>query len=415
MPLILLVIVDTPGIPNRNLKQYLSEYGKDHTLTDSILQEARSEAKAQLFRKSEENVKYTKGMKTNLERSGHMVKLHYTSWKETIRNVEHLVVSKELLHLKAKDNSTLDKEGRSAYWNTWKKENYNLLVNQLSYKTTKGHFLHGVVYAPSFSKATVTELQTVFMADACHLNFGKYTMFSCYGVTANANMLPVGFAIIFGNENASSWNWRFVLRMHPLINRGEVTIILDQDKGIKSAIKVVLQSVGHFFCSWHQRKNIVLQCSGVSGQVPYSALWTFNKLSKCWLVVQWEREHDQYFPKKHPKDLQYLNSIADALQYAVKCCKEADNIYMFHQTTSQGSEVMNAVNQETRSRIAVCPVNATMLSMKAECNRFRLQQAAAWSSSNELTPCGKQEYKEVFDGVNYCDFIIHLVDHGNDG
>jgi hypothetical protein len=140
-------------------------------------------------------------------------------------------------------------------------------VNQLCYKTTKGHFLHGVFYVPSFAKATVPKLQTVFIADACHLNFGKYTMFSCYGVTANANMLPVGFAIIFGNKNASSWKdfWQFVLCTHPLINRGEVTIILDQDKGVKSAIKEVLQSVGHFFCSWHQRKNMVLQCGGAGG------------------------------------------------------------------------------------------------------------------------------------------------------
>jgi hypothetical protein len=73
------------------------------------------------------------------------------------------------------------------------------------------------------------------------------------------------------------------------------------------------------------------------------------------------------------------------------------------------------VNQEIRSRITMCPVNVTMLSIKAKCNRFRLQQAATWSSSNELTPCGKQEYKEVFNGVNYRDFSIYLVDRGNDG
>jgi hypothetical protein len=149
--------------------------------------------------------------------------------------------------------------------------------------------------------------------------------------------------------------------------------------------------------------------------VPYSALWTFNKFSECRSVAQWERECDQYFPKMHPKDLRYLNSIADASQYAVHCCEEGDNIYMFQWTTSQGSEVMNAVNQEIRSRIAVCSVNATMLSIKAECNWFRLQQAAAWASSNELTPRGKQEYKEVFNGVNYRDFSINLVDRGNDG
>jgi hypothetical protein len=204
MPLILSVIVDTPAISNKNLRQYLSGYGKDHTLTDSILQEARTEAKAQLLGNSEENVNYTEGMKTYLVRNGHVVELRYTSRKETLRNVERLVVSEELQHLKAKDNSTLNKEGRSAYWNTWKLENYDLLVNQLGYKTTIAHFLHGLFFAPSFSKATVPKLQTVFMADACHLNFGKYTMFSCYGVTANANMLPVGFAIVFGNKKASS-------------------------------------------------------------------------------------------------------------------------------------------------------------------------------------------------------------------
>jgi hypothetical protein len=62
VPLILPVIMDTPGISNKNLRQYLLGYGNDHMLTDSILQEARTEAKAQLFGKSEENVKYAKGM-----------------------------------------------------------------------------------------------------------------------------------------------------------------------------------------------------------------------------------------------------------------------------------------------------------------------------------------------------------------
>jgi hypothetical protein len=117
----------------------------------------------------------------------------------------------------------------------------------------------------------------------------------------------------------------------------------------------------------------------------------------------------------HKKDLQYLNSVNNASQYAVKRCKVADNIYLFHRTTLQGSEVMNAVNQEICSRIAVCSVNATMLSIKAECKRFRYQRAAAWSSSNELTPRGEQEYKEVFEGVNYRDFSINVVDRGNIG
>ena len=47
-----------------------------------ILQEARTEAKAQLFGIAEDNVKYSEGMKSELEKDGHIVKLMYTSRKE---------------------------------------------------------------------------------------------------------------------------------------------------------------------------------------------------------------------------------------------------------------------------------------------------------------------------------------------
>jgi hypothetical protein len=71
VPLILPIIVDTPVILDKNLRQALSTYGKEHLLTDSILQlqEARTEAKAQLFGITEENVKYAEGMKLELEKT----------------------------------------------------------------------------------------------------------------------------------------------------------------------------------------------------------------------------------------------------------------------------------------------------------------------------------------------------------
>ncbi len=195
-----------------------------------------------------------------------------------------------------------------------------MLVNQLGFKTQASQFLHGVFFTPSFLQKTVPKLQTLFMADACHLNFGKYTMFACYGVTANANMLPVGFAIIFGNENGASWKefWRFIVRMHPSINRADITIVTDQEKGSKGAIEEVMQSVGHFFCSWHRCKNIILQCGGSSGRIPYSALWVYNKLVECRSVEHFNKLWDQYFPQMNSKDLQYLNSVPNTWQYAVK-------------------------------------------------------------------------------------------------
>ena len=215
-------------------------------------------------------------MKTELEKEGHIVNLIYTNCKDTLRNVEHLVVGEELLRLKATTNGTLNKAERREFWSNWKTDNYALLVNQLGYKTQDStRFLHGIFFTPSFSQKTVPELQTLFTADACHLNFGKYTMFTCYGITANANMLPVGFAIVFGNENATSWRefWRFIVETHPSMNTADVTIVTDQDKGSSVAIEENLPLVGHFFCAWHRRKNIIKMCGGSSGRVPYSALW----------------------------------------------------------------------------------------------------------------------------------------------
>jgi hypothetical protein len=240
VPLILSIIVDSPAISNKNLRHQLSAYGKEHSLTDSILQEARSGAKAQLFGIAAENVKYAEGMKTELEKEGHIVNLIYTNHKATLRNVEQLVVGEELLHLKAMTNGTFDKAERRQKWSKWKTDNYALLVNQLGYKNQDcTRFLHCVFFTPLFSQKTVPELQTLFTADACHLNFGKYTMFTCYGNTANANMSPVGFAIIFGNENAASWRefWRFIVQTHPSINRANISIVTDQDKGSMVAIE----------------------------------------------------------------------------------------------------------------------------------------------------------------------------------
>jgi hypothetical protein len=134
-------------------------------------------------------------------------------------------------------------------------------------------------------------------------------------------MSPVGFAIIFGNENGASWKefWRFIVRMHPSINRADITIVTDQDKGSLGAIRELVLAVGHFYCAWHRRKNIIKQCGGSSGRVPYSALWVYNKLVECRSCEHFNKLCDRYFPQMNSKDHQYLNSVPDASQYAVKC------------------------------------------------------------------------------------------------
>ena len=83
---------------------------------------------------------------------------------------------------------------------------------------------------------------------------------------------------------------------------------------------------------------------------------------------------------------------------------------MFHHTTSHGSEAMNAANKEMCTKIAVCPINACILLTNMESRHHERQKKSAWAQSNNLTPRGDKEYKEVFDGVNYREFSIIVVE-----
>jgi hypothetical protein len=161
---------------NMMLRAILKPYAKEPFLTDGILQVVWTTARKLLFGTPSENVKYTEHVANCLRKQGHHASIKYTMRKETIKNVERLVVSEELLRLKA-NNETMSMEERRSFVQDWMKTNKYLLVSQLGSKKEGLRFVHGVFFSPSFSTKTVPELQRLFMADACHLNFGKYTLF----------------------------------------------------------------------------------------------------------------------------------------------------------------------------------------------------------------------------------------------
>ena len=342
------IIAECPSATNQTLRQFLSLYGKPYAITDSIIQAARTNARSEIFGDPTENCKYAVHVKEALESEGHIVKLRFTNRKETIQNVERIVLSDELLRLKEFDGSFLEPHERRQFVDKWKEEHEEVLVRQLGSKNDGFQFLNGIFFVPSFAQKTVPHLKDMFMADACHLNFGKYTLFSCYGITANANMSPVAFAILFGNESGYAWKqfWEFVVEIHPSINREHVTIVTDQDKGQINAIAHVMDKAGHFHCSWHRRQNIIKKCGGGSGKTPYSALWMYNKLLNCRSYEHIEALKEEHMPKMHNSDLNYLNRLTDTSQYPAARCAMGNGIYMYHRTSSAAVESMNAANKE---------------------------------------------------------------------
>ena len=113
----------------------------------------------------------------------------------------------------------------------------------------KLNFLTGILIATSTSKAQAPSyLQDVIQADAAHMTFGKYTLFSAYAGSTHMKMVGLGFAILFGNEDKANWHifMTFLVKTHSIINQPTKTIITNQDKGSIGSIKEVLPDVGLF-------------------------------------------------------------------------------------------------------------------------------------------------------------------------
>ncbi len=62
VPLIVGAVAENPGIQYQCLWEILKPYANDYALLDSILQEGRDLAKAQLFGRGDKNVQYAKGV-----------------------------------------------------------------------------------------------------------------------------------------------------------------------------------------------------------------------------------------------------------------------------------------------------------------------------------------------------------------
>ncbi len=76
----------------------------------------------------------------------------------------------------------------------------------------------------------------------------------------------------------------------------------------------------------------------------------------------------------------YVNKLDNTEQYPAARCAMGGNIYMYGRTTSAVNESMNWANQRAREQTAVDLVNATMLLVNLENERFVRKRDLAWNS-----------------------------------
>ena len=191
----------------------------------------------------------------------------------------------------------------------------------------------------SYSQAVVPHLQDVFQADAAHTNFGKYTLYSCYGSTANGNTSPIAFALIFGNKDKAGWEafWEFAKEEHPSLDSMKNTFVTDQAKGLVDSVKKVLPQAGHFHCSYHKAKNIEKYCKG--GRKEGSACWYYNELLGARTASDVEQIQMDCATKVSQKAFNYANALNNHEQYPdVTNTKDSSSTYTVGQLLLQLSQ-----------------------------------------------------------------------------
>ncbi len=283
-PLCYQAVATTPNISTKELVAGLSPYVINTFLTNALIQMVMTSVWNQVFGDPDTNIRYLDHLKAHLEDNGHDFAFFVKKPIDVRKRLLNVILEQKVNALK-KENKYMTKEQKISFLEKWEEANRDMLkdagLHRSCSETEDKDFLSGVFLSIAPAKDTVPLLQKVFQADAAHINFGKYTLYSCYGITANCNAFPVAMAIIFGNEDKEGWSqfWKFALTMHPSLNHPSVTIITDQQKGSVEAMAEVIPDAVNFFCSYHRQKNILTQVKGGKGE--YSCHWYYQLLLGC--------------------------------------------------------------------------------------------------------------------------------------
>jgi hypothetical protein len=240
------------------------------------------------------------------------------------------------------------------------------------------------------------------------MHFGKYMLYSCYGITANCNASPVAFGIVFGNEDKSGWVdfWKFAKKIHPALNTPETTIITNWEKGSIEVMEEVLQLAVNFFHSFHRKKNIATFVKG--GQGKYSFHWFYQQLLNCSLPDTLTKLCVDHSAHINDNALRYINLVLDHQQFLAASCALGDNICMYQLLSQSTAESMNYANLAVRERTAVDPVNSTILLLQLETQCYNEYKAKAWNWDDVLTPHGKKFREDACKDVNHHKDEIHI-------
>jgi hypothetical protein len=127
---------------------------------------------------------------------GHTIEVVFTGRRTTMKTV-HAIVLKEETDRKKAAKLDMSRDEKVEYVNNWKKDNDAFLCDAFGFEDgPQFKFLTGIFISTSASKEQFHFLQESLQADAAHMSFGKYTLYSVYGTNVNGTMSSIRICLI---------------------------------------------------------------------------------------------------------------------------------------------------------------------------------------------------------------------------
>ncbi len=190
VPLLLNEIAEKPNMSNAEMKHVVSTYVKENFITSSFLQNARAMARDEIFGDPATNVFFANGLAKKMKECSVDVKVLMKDWQQVLLMLNRVVISDHMCKNKA-EGKLMTKAEKIEFVPAWKLKNKEVLedggLGEPKLGAVPLKFFSGILFSTSGVQRPYHFFQQVFQADACHMNFGKYTLYSCYGTTANCN------------------------------------------------------------------------------------------------------------------------------------------------------------------------------------------------------------------------------------
>jgi hypothetical protein len=110
----------------------------------------------------------------------------------------------------------------------------------------------------------------------------------------------------------------------------------------------------------------------------------------------------------HPTDYHYLTKLDEECQYAAARCAMGEKVCMYSKSALSGVESMNKANLAARQRTGIDIINAMILILKLEGERFTMFQHKAWERDEILTKRGLELMQDAFSNINIIEYRIKL-------